>query len=76
MVNNLPLSGRNTSQRSILSPNPDLQALALFFGLLVAILTIWELGVKFQIFSPVMPSASKTIVDFWGWISDPFFDNG
>jgi len=75
-VNNLPLSGRNTSQRSILSQNPDLQALALFFGLLVAILTIWELGVKFQIFSPVMPSASKTIVDFWGWISDPFFDNG
>lgn len=75
-MNNLPLSGRNTSQRSILSQNPDLQALALFFGLLVAILTIWELGVKFQIFSPVMPSASKTIVDFWGWISDPFFDNG
>ncbi len=75
-MNNLPLSGRNTSQRSILSQNSDLQALALFLGLLVAILTIWELGVKFQIFSSVMPSASKTIVDFWGWISDPFFDNG
>ncbi len=75
-MNNLPLSGRNTSRRSILLSNPDLQALALFFGLLVAILTIWELGVKFQIFSSVMPSASKTIVDFWGWISDPFFDNG
>ncbi|MBA3920305.1 MAG: nitrate ABC transporter permease [Nostocaceae cyanobacterium] len=72
----MPLSGRNTSQRSILSQNSDLQALALFLGLLVAILTIWELGVKFQIFSSVMPSASKTIVDFWGWISDPFFDNG
>ncbi len=76
MVDNLPLNRRNTSQRSFLSQNSDLQALLLFLCLLVAILMIWELGVKLQIFSTVMPSASKTIVDFWGWISNPFFDNG
>jgi nitrate/nitrite transport system permease protein len=44
--------------------------------LLSGVLIIWELGVQYQIFSPVMPAASRTISDFWGWISDPFYDNG
>lgn len=56
--------------------NSNVQAFALFLLLLSGILILWELGVHFQVFSPVMPSASRTIVDFWGWISDPFYDNG
>jgi nitrate/nitrite transport system permease protein len=27
-------------------------------------------------FSPLMPSASQTLSDFWGWISDPFYVKG
>jgi nitrate/nitrite transport system permease protein len=56
--------------------NRNLQAVALFLLLLTAILSVWELGVNLHIFSPVMPSASRTIADFWSWISDPFYDNG
>ncbi|MCG9893606.1 MAG: nitrate ABC transporter permease [Thermosynechococcaceae cyanobacterium MS004] len=56
--------------------NTNLQAFALFIILLVTILGIWEMGATTEIFSPVMPSASRTINDFLGWISDPFYDNG
>lgn len=56
--------------------NQNIQALILFLLLLSGILIIWELGVQYQIFSPVMPPASRTISDFLGWISDPFYDNG
>jgi nitrate/nitrite transport system permease protein len=56
--------------------NTNLQAFVLFLLLLSAILIIWELGVRFSLFSPVMPSASRTLSDFWGWIADPFYDNG
>ncbi len=56
--------------------NPNLQALGLFLIVLAVILSVWELGVQFKLFSPVMPSASRTITDFWGWITDPFYDNG
>ncbi len=65
-----------TSRRQSLLQNQNLQALALFFLLLGLILLIWELGVQLRIFSSVMPSASRTITDFWGWITDPFYDNG
>jgi nitrate/nitrite transport system permease protein len=61
---------------STLLQNPNLQAVALFLVLLTAILSVWELGVNLHIFSPLIPSASRTIVDFWGWIVDPFYDNG
>jgi nitrate/nitrite transport system permease protein len=56
--------------------NTNLQAFGLFIVLLVIILAIWEIGVKTQTFSPVMPAASRTIQDFIGWIRDPFYDNG
>jgi nitrate/nitrite transport system permease protein len=56
--------------------NPNLQAFALFCLLLASGLVIWELGVEWKIFSPVMPSASRTLVEFWGWLRDPFYDNG
>lgn len=61
---------------STLLQNRNLQAVVLFLVLLSAILGIWELGVTLKVFSPVMPSASRTIADFWGWITDPFYDNG
>ena len=54
----------------------NLQALGLFCLILATGLAIWELGVQWKIFSPVMPSASRTLVDFWGWMRDPFYDNG
>ena len=56
--------------------NTNLQAFILFLLILSAVLIIWELGVQNRIFSPVMPAASRTIEDFWGWITDPFYDNG
>jgi nitrate/nitrite transport system permease protein len=56
--------------------NSNFLATLLFLLLLVSFLALWELGVQFKVFSSVMPSASQTIADFWGWISDPFYDNG
>lgn len=72
------LAGRKPRSLTLagLLRNPNLQAFLLFLGLLIAFLGIWELGVTLKIFSPVMPSASRTIADFWGWIADPFYDNG
>ncbi|MBD1821370.1 nitrate ABC transporter permease [Cyanobacteria bacterium FACHB-DQ100] len=67
---------RPRSRSASLLQNQNLQAIVLFLVLLTALLGIWELGVNLQIFSPVMPSASRTIADFWNWISDPFYDNG
>jgi nitrate/nitrite transport system permease protein len=52
------------------------KASLLFLLILGTVLLVWELGAQFQIFSPLMPSASATLKDFWWWISDPFFDYG
>lgn len=75
------LSGRRSRPSSLPSglawlQNTNVQAFALFVVLLAAILGIWELGVNYKVFSPVMPAASRTLSDFWGWITDPFYDNG
>lgn len=54
----------------------NLQALLWFvlsFGLF---LLLWEIGHRLGLFSQLMPSASRTIVEFWGWVSDPFYDYG
>lgn len=56
--------------------DPNLQAVGLFLISLVVILLLWELGARMGLFSQLMPSASRTIADFWGWISDPFYDYG
>jgi nitrate/nitrite transport system permease protein len=56
--------------------NTNQRAFLLFVVILVVFLALWELGAKFNLFLPIMPSASQTIVDFWFWISNPFFDNG
>lgn len=56
--------------------NKNLRALLLFMLSLAVILALWELGARLGIFSKLMPSASETLIDFWGWISDPFYDAG
>jgi nitrate/nitrite transport system permease protein len=78
MANSSPILCQRSRSLTLagLLRSPNLQALMLFLGLLAAVLGLWELGVNLKIFSPVMPSASRTIADFWGWISDPFYDNG
>jgi nitrate/nitrite transport system permease protein len=79
MLNNsqpLTTIRRRSTDRVSWIKNRNLQAFILFLILLSGVLIIWELGVQYQIFSPVMPAASRTISDFWGWISDPFYDNG
>lgn len=65
-------------QRRKLAPiwGKNLQAFALFLILLIVFLGVWELGVRLNIFSQLMPSASQTLKAFWGWVSDPFFDYG
>ncbi|PZO41974.1 MAG: nitrate ABC transporter permease [Pseudanabaena frigida] len=57
-------------------PNQDLQAFVLFLLILGAILTFWEVGATSGWFSPLMPSAKQTLIDFWGWVSDPFYVRG
>ncbi|WP_410175982.1 ABC transporter permease [Pseudanabaena galeata] len=57
-------------------PNQDLQAFVLFLLILSSILIFWEVGSVNGWFSPLMPSASQTLSDFWGWISDPFYVKG
>jgi nitrate/nitrite transport system permease protein len=52
------------------------KAALLFLAILATLLLVWELGARLQWFSPLMPSASQTLIDLWGWISDPFFDYG
>lgn len=71
MANSLP-------QRRKLVPiwNSNLQALALFLVVLIVFLGAWELGVQLNVFSQLVPSASRTLQAFWGWVSDPFFDYG
>ncbi|PZU99991.1 MAG: nitrate ABC transporter permease [Pseudanabaena sp.] len=57
-------------------PNQDLQAFVLFILILSSILIFWEVGAKSSWFSPLMPSASQTLSDFWGWVSNPFYVKG
>ncbi|WP_083885616.1 nitrate ABC transporter permease [Synechococcus sp. PCC 7336] len=56
--------------------DPNLQALCLFLISLSGLLIVWELGARLGLFSQLMPSASTTITEFWGWITDPFYDFG
>ena len=54
----------------------NFQAFALFLLSLLLLLAFWEIGAKLGLFSKLMPSASQTLVDSWGWISKPFYDYG
>lgn len=54
----------------------NVQAIALFLASLAIILGLWEIGVRAGLFAQLMPPASRTIAEFWGWVSDPFYDYG
>jgi nitrate/nitrite transport system permease protein len=54
----------------------NILAFLLFLLSLLMILALWELGARTGVFSKLMPSASRTLVDFWGWITNPFYDYG
>jgi nitrate/nitrite transport system permease protein len=54
----------------------NFQAFALFMLILGIFFAIWEMGVRWDLFSPLVPTASQTIADFWGWIANPFYNNG
>lgn len=54
----------------------DVQAFLVFLLILLGLLTVWELGVHFKLFSQLMPSATDTLKDLWFWMSNPFFDYG
>ncbi len=56
--------------------DPNLQAVVIFILSLATLLIAWEAGSRLGLFAKLMPSASRTLVDFWGWISDPFYDYG
>lgn len=57
-------------------PGPDLQAFALFVVSLLLFLAFWEIGARNGLFSRLIPPASRTLSDLWGWLSDPFYDYG
>ena len=70
--NKQPLQYRFNS----LLDDKNLQAFALFVLSFLILVTVWEVGARAGFFSKLMPSASQTIVAFWEWISDPFYDKG
>ncbi|QDZ39519.1 nitrate ABC transporter permease [Euhalothece natronophila Z-M001] len=68
-------SPQATTQASWLK-NKNIQALLAFLASLAALLILWEVGEALGLFASLIPSASETLVDFWEWISDPFYDFG
>jgi nitrate/nitrite transport system permease protein len=66
----------SSSKSSSFTLGTNLQAAILFIVSLLIRLGLWEIGAKLGIFSKLMPPASQTLVAFWGWISDPFYDYG
>jgi nitrate/nitrite transport system permease protein len=70
-----PTASRSSTAKPIWH-HPNVQATALFLVLLGGFLSLWEWGARLKLLAAVMPSASQTLVDFWGWIANPFYDNG
>ncbi len=56
--------------------NEGLQSLALFFISLFLFLGFWEIGARAGWFAKGVPTATKTIEEFWWWTTHPFFNNG
>lgn len=52
------------------------RAFALFMLSLGLFLLFWEIGARSGWFAKGMPTASKTIEEFWWWTTNPFFKNG
>lgn len=66
----------SSSKSNSFTLGTNLQAAILFIVSLLVFLGLWEIGAKLGIFSKLMPPASETLVEFWGWISNPFYDYG
>ncbi|MFP4298959.1 MAG: nitrate ABC transporter permease [Spirulinaceae cyanobacterium] len=75
MTNSNPILNSSSKSNSF-TLGTNLQAAILFIVSLLVLLGLWEIGAKLGIFSKLMPPASQTLVEFWGWISDPFYDYG
>ena len=56
--------------------NENVKAVGLFLLSLVLFLAFWEIGARAGWFAKGMPTASKTLQEFWWWITHPFFNNG
>lgn len=56
--------------------NENVRSLLLFCGSLILFLVVWEVGARLELFAQGMPTASKTLEEFWWWITHPFFNNG
>ena len=56
--------------------NENVRSLLLFFASLILFLVVWEVGARLELFAKGMPTASKTLEEFWWWITHPFFNNG
>ncbi|NET34607.1 MAG: ABC transporter permease [Cyanothece sp. SIO1E1] len=56
--------------------NENMRAIALFMLSLGLFLLFWEIGANSGWFAKGMPTASKTLEEFWWWTTNPFFNNG
>lgn len=56
--------------------NENVKAFALFLLSLGLFLLFWELGARSGLFAKGMPTATKTLEEFWWWVTNPFFNNG
>lgn len=54
----------------------NVQAALVSLLILGVFLAFWEYGATSGLFSRLIPSASRTMREFWRWVSDPFYDNG
>ncbi|MGP1375268.1 MAG: nitrate ABC transporter permease [Almyronema sp.] len=56
--------------------NENIRAIGLFLLSLLVFLLFWEMGARAGLFAKGMPTATKTLQEFWWWITHPFFNNG
>lgn len=72
-----PVTGSIKKQsNSSLWQNEGVRSLALFLFSLAVFLLFWEVGARSGWFAKGMPTASKTLQEFWWWTTHPFFNNG
>ena len=75
-VSQVRASTMNKAKKENILANENVRAILLFFLSLILFLGFWEIGANLKLFAKGMPTASKTIQEFWWWITHPFFDNG
>lgn len=75
-VSKAPAGPLNQTDRSSPFLNENVQAVLLFLVSLAIFLLFWEIGARLELFAKGMPTATKTLQEFWWWTTNPFFDNG